>query len=188
MMTKKRKKEIAKKLLYRGVLTSKEKRWLYYSIFQYHECIEEKKGVGIKDIIIAKPKKWSGICFHILRLDNSKAPVSISKSLNKPTKYQDINIVLRHIIYPQIVEFRNDNDIPFEMQIDHCGQYEFKDIVKIFMQDKNEDYVYSKIIKSDVENNKFSCSELTNEFYLLHKDKAILQALTKEQHYNKTYK
>jgi len=184
-MTKKDKLKRCKELLYKN-LTNSDKRWLYLEVFKGHYCIDEIVGCGVADIIVCKPENFTGLCFHIVRKDGTKKPISYIKCVNGFTKKNEVTKVLRGIVQPQIAEFRRLNNTPYNMDVDHYG-IEFKDIVNLFMIDKSYDKLYKIIIKSDKVLNYFSDSELSLEFYNLHKSKATLQALTQQEHKKKTY-
>ena len=187
-MTIKEKKEICKKMLTKSILESTDKEWLLKEVFSNHFDWKEKKGGGIIDITIAKAGHYNTKCFFLKRVDNTKIDISFHTSLKKTiNKKQIVNRALRNTIYPQIKKFRIDNNVPLDFEIDHTGSLEFKDIINIFMMFKNYDDVYKTIVPSSDYDDKIGDKKLSQEFYNLHKNNAVLQAISKDEHHSKTF-
>lgn len=185
-MNKTEKTKKCKEILSSGLISEVDKNWLIDNVFSNHPKWEDKKGIGVKEVVIKIAGNWSNNCFHILRKDNTLVDISYLNGIRKINKKKEVDKTLRSIVSYQITEFRNNNNVSEGMEIDHYG-IEFKDIINQFMKSYSYDYLYSKIITTNSYDNSFNDDKVVSVFCDLHKKLAKLQALTVEEHKQKTH-
>jgi hypothetical protein len=162
------------------------------SVFKMHEDWIFKNGDGIKSIEVAL-SFYSTRYFKINRVDGTSTDISYKKCLNKPTKLSKIKKACRTSIYPIVKTFREKNVIfgvstcPITGEVltstnTHIDHYDLKfcEMFDIWINDKDIDYVYSKLSIS-IDNSfsgKIECKILELEFINFHNANCNLRAVS----------
>ena len=163
------------------------------SIFENHSEWIQKKGCGIKNILV-KQTKYNNKCFYLERLDGSLTDISYLHSINKNNKLDNIKKACRSAINPIILEFRNKLDYTnlyceFTKQkltkenthIDHYN-LTFNELFRHWLKNKNIKQLILNINKT-TDNNLdtfFTNQNIINNFIRYHNANTHLRAVSKE--------
>ena len=190
-MNKKEQKDKCRELLYKNFLTKEDKIYLY-KLFKKHPNWENKKGVGVKDIIREKTL-YGTKCFKIIRKDLSETDISFTQCITNRNKLYYIKKACRtailHIIkfYKNKVKYGIDrceisNKILYKdnTHIDHYN-LDFIELFNIWISDKDIEELYKNIDKGK-DNDvvvKFNNENIINSFVKFHNDNTNLRAIDK---------
>ena len=192
-MTKKEQKRIAGDLLKKSSLTRDDKIWLY-RLFQNHPSWQQKKGVGVADIIKMQTK-YGDYCFGILRKDGTKTDISFHVSISgAPTKRALVIQACRPAIEPimihahQKVNFGVDkcpitNELLIKGQT-HIDHYDltFAELFKEYVKKHGLNTLFAAINQpKDNELGRYFVDQRVKEdFITFHNANTHLRAVTKE--------
>ena len=197
-MNKKEKAIRCKQILNEKGIISEDNKSFLLDVFKNHREWILKKGKGIINIYTdtAKHEKsYNQKCFYLVRNDGSVTDISYIKSIYPPSKKTDISNACRYAVREEIENYKK-NQIIFgatrcaitneilkynNTHIDHFDM-SFKDLVKIWLKDKNVDDIYLSINKNkDLESKKyFKDLNLNTSFLDFHNKNTNLRAVTKK--------
>lgn len=182
-------------------ITKEDEYFNFFNVLiQRHPYYNDIKGDGIKAF-----KTYRGfnncVTMYAVRLDNTENIFSWTKlskrNPKKDTYKTDLMNALRYSIYSQIRMYRIMNDCSKcvfcgateDIQIDHCGEYEFKDICDMYL--KNNNRVPKKLDrcpKTNIKRFHKKDYEFKTKFQIFHAEKATFQTLCKKCNLEKNFK
>jgi len=167
--------------------------FLTNELFPMHPEWEQKKGCGVKDILIIDTK-YGNKCFVIHRIDDTKTDISFTKCITNPSKIFQVKCALRSAVRPEIEAFREKvkfgvdrciftGDIleRHNTHIDHYD-YEFNDLANAFIIQEGLDNLYKQIkpSKDNVFEIIFSSLLVIMMFRRFHNENTKLRAISKK--------
>lgn len=174
----------------------------YFNFFniliQRHPYYNEIKGEGIKAF-----KTYRGfnnsICMYAVQKNDTENIFSWSKICKKNPKDNkkiELNHALRYSIYSQIRMFKIMNDCSKcvfcgsvdNIQVDHCGDYEFKEICDLFLKDyKKVPTTFDRCPRTNIKKFQKKDFDFQSKFQLFHSEKAEFQPLCKKCNIQKNF-
>ena len=172
----------------------KYSRFLLKYIFPYHPEWKEKEGVGI-DHIEVRPDGYGHKCFYLIRKDSTVTDISYLTSITPPSKKEQVRAACRTAIRPIIKEIKNSVKLPYRcpitgdiitsmeyIQIDHYDM-EFNDVFELWIKDKDLDWLYEDVIKSNVDGStitSFKDESIIKDFIEFHNNHTHLRVVSKK--------
>ena len=172
----------------------KYSRFLLKYIFPYHPDWKEKEGVGI-DHIEVRPDGYGHKCFYLIRKDSTVTDISYLTSITPPSKKEQVRTACRTAIRPIIKEIKNSVKLPYRcpitgdiitsmeyIQIDHYDM-EFNDVFELWIKDKDLDWLYEDVIKSNVDGStitSFKDESIIKDFIEFHNTHTHLRVVSKK--------
>lgn len=157
---------------------------------------------GIKDIFVGKGL-FNSRCFFIKRVDGSETDFSYRSCLSNPKKIDKFKKACRESVYQDIYKFLDDKDngktfkceisgnnlLRKDIHIDHYGEHEFSDIVKMFIaeNDINVDEVLFNETMNGCMHTLFKDRILSETFREFHNKYAKLRIIDKKIHMKRHY-
>ena len=172
----------------------KYSRFLLKYIFPYHPEWKEKEGVGI-DHIEVRPDGYGHKCFYLIRKDSTVTDISYLTSITPPSKKEQVRAARKTAIRPIIKEIKNSVKLPYRcpitgdiitsmeyIQIDHYDM-EFNDVFELWIKDKDLDWLYEDVIKSNVDGStitSFKDESIIKDFIEFHNNHTHLRVVSKK--------
>ena len=172
----------------------KYSRFLMKYIFPYHPEWKDKEGVGI-DHIEVRPDGYGHKCFYLIRKDSTVTDISYLTSITPPSKKEQVRTACRTAIRPIIKEIKNSVKLPYRcpitgdiitsmeyIQIDHYDM-EFNDVFELWIKDKDLDWLYEDVIKSNVDGStitSFKDESIIKDFIEFHNTHTHLRPVSKK--------
>ncbi|CAN1553254.1 Protein of unknown function (DUF3223) [Spirosomataceae bacterium] len=185
--------EILNKYGMNSIVTDEDEEKFLFSIFECSTDWEEKRGVGIKNISIAKHKIYPTRCFQLNRFDGSFDDISYGHCITPRSKKVVINDACRSAISNLVQKFRDENVeygvsvccITGEVltrdntEIDHYD-LEFDEMFKLWLAKYDEDFLFSKINKTlnNADATCFTDDSIIEDFVSFHNENSKLRAVT----------
>lgn len=170
----------------------------FSNLIQRHDYYKEIKGDGIYSFNTYK--NWNNtIGMYVITNNKEKNHFSwlkICKKYPKDNHKQDLNNALRHSIHKQIYFYRIINDCDKcsfcksknkKIEIDHCGDYEFKDIVDEFLKYNKPPKTFDKCPYTRQKIFKKEDYEFKTKFQIFHSEKAEYQPLCRQCNLKKNF-
>lgn len=85
-----------------GVPLAGEEHAIIQGLLQRHEHVDEKVGVGLKEIYVdlaPMGSPWGGNCFYVRRVDDSTTDFGYTKCFNKMTTRQKVHSAMREAVW-----------------------------------------------------------------------------------------
>ena len=168
------------------------------ALLALHPKVEEKIGVGIKEVRIGK-LKYNTRSFELVRLDDSTEFFSYTKRINAPrtnlTRFREAcrqatNDDLRKVKQAYFDKYSKNGAVKCqetgelctwtELSVDHRQPNTFSVIVERFIELNRIDIDKIKYIEIDGGPNEIADKELKENFRQYHKDKANLRIVKKD--------
>ncbi len=195
-MNKKQKTEKCREILYKYAvnenISNEQEIHFLLSIFENHSEWENKKGVGISSISIAK--NIFNKCFQLNRIDGTFTDISFTHSITNRSKVAEIKKACRTAIRGQIVLFRNKyvvfgkSKCPITDEIltkenTHIDHYDmtFDLMFNLWIVQQDFDFIFSSInqTKDNCVTTFFTDINIINDFINFHNEKSKLRAVSK---------
>jgi len=175
------------------------------ALLETHPRKEEKKGVGIKQIRIAK-LKYKTKAFELVRLDGSTEYFSYTKRINARrtimTKFSEacrkaIQEDLRGVKQAYFdkhskngkVRCQETNELLFweQLNVDHRQPNTFSVILDRFIELNNINLEKIEYVEIDGEGNELADLDLKQQFIEYHREKANLRIVNKDKNLGRSY-
>jgi hypothetical protein len=177
MTTKKDLITKCRKILYKDYINSQDTEFLKY-ILKNHNDYEQKIGKGIK-YFFTKTNHWNNKCFFIKRIDETETDFSFMKSINPPTKINEIKQACRQAISNDIIKLKKQNQNLIAHHV-----VSFNNIFNDWIKTQNINKIEIIPTQDNNEITEFANENIKNNFIKFHNSLAIIKFVTKEEHKN----
>ena len=175
------------------------------ALLETHPRKEEKKGVGIKQIRIAK-LKYKTKAFELIRLDGSTEYFSYTKRINAPrtnmTRFSEacrkaIQEDLRDVKQAYFDKHSKNGKVRCQetkellsweqLNVDHRQPNTFSVILDRFIELNNINLEKIEYVEIDGEGNELADLDLKQQFIEYHREKANLRIVNKDNNWGRSY-